>query len=81
MRLFGAETMNKQNKAQNVLEISSLGYFVIAYLGYDIPCGLEYPTWRLCPTCLRAMGKVVEYEGVKGLPYIYLPLLSYQDCR
>ena len=44
MRLNGAETNDKQNKAQNVLEVSRLGYLVIAYLGYNIPCRLEYPT-------------------------------------
>ena len=74
MRLFGAETMNKQNKAQNVLEISSLGYFVIAYLGYDIPCGLEYPTWRLCPTCQTFYSKYEELMFHLYAPF-FLPFL------
>ena len=49
MWLYAAETNNKQNKAQNVLEISRLGYLVIAYLGYNIPYGLEYPTSAIVP--------------------------------
>ena len=54
MRLYGAETNNKQNKAQNVLEISRLGCLVIAYLGYNIPYGLEYPTLAIVPNLLKA---------------------------
>ena len=53
MWLYAAETNNKQNKAQNVLEISRLGYLVIAYLGYNIPYGLEYPTSAIVPNLIN----------------------------
>lgn len=41
------------NKAQNVFEISNLGYLVIAYLGYNIPSRLEYPTSAIMPNLLK----------------------------
>ena len=63
MRLYGAETNNKQNKAQNVLEISRLGYLVIAHLGYNIPYGLEYPTSAIVPNLLKSMQVNQKYTS------------------
>ena len=55
MRRYVAEKNNKQNKAQNVLETSCLGYLVIAYLGYNIPSRLEYPTSAIVPNLLNIL--------------------------